>query len=518
MNHKDSSIQVFGKVVRYPAVRMLLIGFLLLLVGQAFSMNGPVIDTRFAPLGDIITVSTVNNQIANGVAEDELIITVTDGLGNPVPGLIFSFTIGGTFVNSNLTTDAAGVITYGLAGGSVGATQIIVTFGGVPIAGSPFTFNYIAGPVSAANPLTQLVVDVPVSPPDGSTADVLHAHVVDATGNPISNATVDFTITGGTASGTAVVSPGLSLLTDVNGNASINITNLKSGTVTFTATANGVSITNNSPATVTFVATTPSVANPLTRLTVDVTGSPPDGITADILHAHIADVNGNPVPNVTVVFTISGGTAAGTAVTTTLTVTTNAAGDAAVALTNIKSGTVSFTATVGGVNIPTGSPATVDFIATTPSLTNPNTRLVVDRTNEPPDGVSFDRIHARILDINGNPVVNVTVIFTITGGTAAGTAVTTTLTATTNAVGDATVDITNLKSGTVIFTATVGGVNIPNGSPAVVQFIATTPSVTNPLTQLIVDVPTSPPDGVSADVIHAHIVDVTWQSSYRIPP
>jgi gliding motility-associated-like protein len=508
MNHKDSSIQAFGKVVRYPALRGLLTGLLFLLAVPGFSMNDPVISATAggACPYNITLISSVNNQVADGSSEDDIQLQVTDPVtGLPVQGVIVSFEIAGTFVISQLTTDVNGEVTYSLASASVGATDINVTMCGTTVPNSPFSFNFIAGPPSTANPSTQLIVVTPVAPPDGSTATVVEAEIFDAFGNPVSGATVNFTISGGTAAGTAVVSPGLSVVTNASGIATINITNLKAGTVIFTATVNGSAIVTGSPATVTFIATTPSVTNPLTELIVTVPTSPPDGSTQDVIEAQIVDANGNPVPNASVVFTMIGGTAAGTAVTTPLAVTTNANGIATIDITNTKAGTVTFTATVNGLSITNGSPATVNFVATTPSVTNPATELIVTVPTSPPDGATADQVEAQIVDANGNPVANATVVFTITGGTAAGSAVTSSLTVTTNANGIATINITNLVSGTVIFTATVNGLSITNGSPATVNFVATTPSSTG--SQLVVVTTNSPADGATPDVIEAIIVD-----------
>ncbi len=452
----------------------------------------------------------------DGVSQDVIHAHIVDINGNPVPNANVIFTIsGGTAAGTAVTTvltvstNGNGDATIDITNTKSGTVTFTATVNGPPITnGSPATVTFIPTAASTTNPATKLIVDVPVAPADGSTADVIHAHLVDAGGNLVPNATVIFTITGGTASATATVAGGLTVTSDANGDATINITNITAGTVIFTATTGGNAITFGSPATVTFTAAAPSTANPLTQLTVAVPTSPPDGTTPDIVLAHIADANGNPVPNAIVVFTISGGTAAGRAVTTTLTVTTDASGNATVDITNLKSGTVIFTATVGGQPIVNNSPATVNFVATTPSTTNPQTQLIVDVLSSPADGVTADVIHAHIVDVNGNPVPNVAVVFAIGGGSAAANAIVVGgFTATTDANGNATINITNTLVGTVSFTATVGGASITFGSPATVLFVASTPSTSNPATQLIVDITDSPADGVTADVVHAHIVD-----------
>jgi len=478
------------------------------------------VNTHGAAYNVTLTILS-NNQIADNAHNDVVQVLVTDPItGLPVDNVVVSFTISGTTVSSPVLTGPAsgfppGVAQFALSSAVVGSTNVLISIGGVPVTGSPVTFTFIPGPPSTGPTSgTQLIVDVTGSPADGSTHNRVRAHITDANGNAVPGTTVVFTVSGGTASGTAVVNPGLAVTTNTNGDAWVDITNIKAGTVSFTATVNGSPITVGSPATVIFVASTPSTGPTSgTKLVVDVTGSPADGSTHNRIHAHITDANGNAVgAGTTVVFTVSGGTASGTAVVIPgLSVTTDANGDAWVDITNIKAGTVSFTATVNGSSITVGSPATVTFVAGTPSTApTSGTKLVVDVTGSPADGSTHNRIHAHITDANGNAVgAGTTVVFTVSGGTASGTAVVIPgLTVTTDANGDAWVDITDIKAGTVSFTATVNGSPITVGSPATVTFVASTPS-TAPTsgTMLVVDVTGSPADGSTHNRIHAHITD-----------
>ncbi|MDP4149691.1 MAG: DUF5107 domain-containing protein, partial [Bacteroidota bacterium] len=364
--------------------------------------------------------------------------------------------------------------------------------------GIEFNFGDIGHAPSTSNPATQLIVDVPSNTADGVSTDQVHAHVVDVNGNPVSGTTVVFTVSGGTAGGTAViVGTGI---TNAAGDAVLTITDVKAGTVDISATIGGVQI-NNSPATVTFVAGAPDPTNPLSQLIVDIGTTTADGVSFDQVHAHIVDANGNPVPNATVVFTIIGGTAAGTAVMPG-SGTTNAGGDATINITDVTAGTVVLTARVNG-NLINSNPATIIFTAGAPSPTNPASQLIVDVASNTADGVSTDKVHAHIVDATGNPVANVTVVFTVTGGTAGATAVIVG-TGITNAAGDAVLTITNVKSGTVLIGATIGGTAI-NNSPATVTFVAGAPDLTQSM--IVIDQDNSPTDGATPDILHAHIVD-----------
>ncbi|MDP4253989.1 MAG: Ig-like domain-containing protein [Bacteroidota bacterium] len=445
---------------------------------------------------------------ADGLSVDKLHAHVVDVNGNPVAGVAVVFTVtggtaGGTavIVGSGITNssgDAAITVTDVVAG----SAAITATIGGLTINGDPATVFFVAGPPSLANPATKLIVDVGSTTADGVSTDQVHAHIVDVNGNPVSGVTVVFTVAGGSAGATAVIVG--SGVTDVNGDAPVTITNTVAGTVLISATVGGTQI-NNSPATILFVAGAPSTSNPATQLIVDVPSNTADGVSTDQVHAHVVDVNGNPVSGTTVVFTVSGGTAGGTAVIVGTGIT-NAAGDAVLTITDVKAGTVDISATIGGVQI-NNSPATVTFVAGAPDPTNPLSQLIVDIGTTTADGVSFDQVHAHIVDANGNPVPNATVVFTIIGGTAAGTAVMPG-SGTTNAGGDATINITDVTAGTVVLTARVNG-NLINSNPATIIFTAGAPSPTNPASQLIVDVASNTADGVSTDKVHAHIVDAT---------
>jgi gliding motility-associated-like protein len=455
---------------------------------------------------------------ADGSSTDIVQVHLFDAFGNPISENVTFSILGGTATFTSPTTvpTTNGITpTVTLVSTVAGNVQVqAIAADGTVLTANDGTGNkyatvvFVAGPVDPANPLTALIVDVPTSPADGTTQDVIHAHLVDVNNNVVPNATVVFTITGGTASGTAVTTT-LTVTSDANGNATVDITNLQIGTVIFTATANGISIINGSPATVTFTQPPPSTSNPATALIVDVPVAPPNNSTAAVIHAHIVDVNGNPVPNATVIFTMTGGTAAGTAtVTTGYTITTDANGNATIDITNTAAGTVIFTATVNGQPITNGSPATVTFVFGSPSVTNPATQLIVVVTGSPV-GSTPNTVQAHIVDANGFPVPNATVVFSIAGGTAAANAIIAGgLTVTTDANGNATINITDITAGTVIFTATVNGIPITNNSPATVTFVAGAPSATGGNTELTIIVNNSVANGTSTDSLQALITDV----------
>jgi len=461
-----------------------------------------------------------NNAIAASGVEDQVQVTVIDqATGLPVPNSAITIRLDNNVSVDNKTTDGSGNFVIKLTGDEVGQTIIHVKVAGQATS-YDYTFTYIAGTPSSSGSGTQLIVDVPAAPDNGNTPATIHAHIENQYGADYPGLPVTFTIVGGGASGTAVVTV-VNATTDVNGDAYINITNLKPGDVIFTATYTyggaQVPITNNSPATVTFVAT-PDPTNPATQLIVDVPTAAVGGTTT--IHAHIVGDNGLPLAGSKVVFTMTGGTASGTAgVTIVGTGYTDANGDAYINITDSKPGTVVFTATAQNLlNTTTypivfGSPATVTFTSVTPDPTNPATQLIVD-VPQAAAGGGITTIHAHVVGDDGLPLAGSRVVFTKTGtGTADGTAVVTIVgTGYTDANGDAYINITDPNVGTVIFTATaqslVNATTYPivNGSPATVTFVTPPPDPGNPATALIVDVPSVLANGQDKAVIRAHIV------------
>jgi len=453
--------------------------------------------------------------VADGASTDQVHAHIVDATGNPVPNVPVTFTVVGGSANGTAVTtvvgtgvtDANGNVVLTITNTKTGTVDISAKVGGVDINNSPGTVQFVADVPDLTNPLTQLIVDVPSTTADGVSQDKVHAHVVDKNNNPVAFQTVVFySVTGGTAGGTAVITVVGTGQTDANGDVALVITNLKSGTVIISAKIGGADI-NNSPGTVQFVAGPPDLTNPLTQLIVDNGTTTADGTSTDQVHAHIVDANGNPVPGVTVNFTVAGGTVGGTAVITVVgTGVTDANGDVVLLITNTKVGTTDISAKVGGADI-NNSPATVQFVVGAPDVSNPSTRLIVDNGSTTADGTSTDQVHAHVVDKSGNPVPGVTVVFTVAGGSAGGTAIITVVgTGVTDANGDVTLVITNLKAGDVNISAKIGGADI-NNSPATVKFVAGPPDVTRSATQLIVDKSPSPADGVSKDIVHAHLVD-----------
>ncbi len=475
--------------------------------GAAIVTGSPAIVTFVAGPASVANAATAlsvvtNNAIANGVATNSVQAHIVDANGNVVAGQVVVFSIAsgtGTFVGStSVTTDAGGNAVISLNSLKAGNVNITATVNGSAIVtGSPAIVTFVAGPPSVSNPGTALSVVANNAVANGIATNSVQAHIVDANGNVVAGQAVIFSIASG--SGTFVGST--TVTTDASGNAVISLNSLVTGNVGITATVNGSALLNGSPAVVTFIADVPAVSNPATALSVVTNNAKANGSATNSVKAHIVDANGNPTPNQTIIFTISGGT--GTFVGST-TLTTDANGDAVIALNSVVAGNVSITATVNGTPITNGSPAVVTFVADVPAVSNPATALSVVANNAIANGVATNSVQAHIVDAHGNIVANQAVVFAIASGS--GTFVGST-TVTTDASGNAVITLNSLVAGNVNITATVNGAAIVNGSPAVVTFVASSPSVANPATALSVVTNNAVADGVATNSVKAHVVD-----------
>ncbi len=453
-----------------------------------------------APTTALSVVTT--GATANGTATNSVKAHITDANGNPVANqtIVFAIASGtGTFVGSTtVTTDASGNATITLTSTVAGNVNITATVNGNNIPnGSPATVQFVVGAPNTTVPTTALSVVTTGATANGTATNSVKAHITDASGNPVANQTIVFTI----ASGTGTFVGSATVTTDASGNATITLTSTVAGSVNITATVNGNNIPNGSPATVQFVVGAPSTTAPTTALSVVTTNAAADGTATNSVKAHITDANGNPVPNQTVVFAIASGT--GTFVGSA-TVTTDANGNATITLTSTVAGSVGITAKVNGNNIPNGSPATVQFLANAPNTTVATTALSVVTTGATANGTATNSVKAHITDVNGNPVANQTIVFTIASGT--GTFVGS-ATVTTDASGNATITLTSTVAGNVNITATVNGNNIPNGSPAIVQFVTGAPTTSAPTTALSVVTNNAIANGTATSSVKAHITD-----------
>ncbi len=207
---------------------------------------------------------TYNNVPADGVSVDTATAYITDAEGHPVPDAMVVFTLhvggpanGGALfqpqaeIRDTVYTDANGFAAMAISDTIPGDAWVdaSINIGGVlTVINGSSAFAVFTPTPDLTNPNTQLIVLVYEANADGSSTTEVEAHIVDGSGAPIANASVQFAID----SGSAQIVGSQPVLTDANGNAIISLTSTTVGYVLVTATVNGKAIINGSPARVYF--------------------------------------------------------------------------------------------------------------------------------------------------------------------------------------------------------------------------------------------------------------------------
>jgi adhesin/invasin len=474
----------------------------------------------------------VDGSVANNTALNSVKVHIADANGNPVANTPVLFTIaGGTAAGSAtlvdpdgdniLNTDANGDVIMYLKSPKVGTVDMSASVNGSPIknatGGTTVTVTFVADVPNTGNPATLLSKDVDGSVANNTALNSVKVHIADANGNPVANAPVLFTIASGTAGAQAtLIDPdGDNILnTDANGDVIMFLKSPKVGTVDMSASVNGSPIKNATgglTVTVTFVADAPSTGNPATLLSKLDDKRVADNTALNSVKAHIADANGNPVPNAPVHFTIAGGTAGAAA---TLVdpdgdniITTDANGDAIMYLKSPAVGTVDLSATVNGAPIPAvsgGVIETVTFVVGPPDVTKPETALIVEVDSVVANGTALNKIRAHIVDAGGHPVENATIVFTKVSGDAtiveAGPFLT-------DANGDVVITLHSTVAGNVVIKAAVNGTDLIHENPATITFVPGDPDPTKDATTLSIVTNNALADGKATNSVKAHIVD-----------
>ncbi|HEY3933586.1 MAG TPA: Ig-like domain-containing protein [Gemmatimonadales bacterium] len=194
-------------------------------------------DNTTPPAASAIGVVSGNAQIstagAAGLAQP-MVVIVTDQNGNPISAVTVSFTAtgGATLTTPSATTSSSGTATDSvtLIGNTTGTDTVTASVSGVSTSAT-FTYTVQAGAAAA-------IAVVSGNNQTGAISTAIAAPMVvtvtDAHGNPVANATVDWTVTAGLLSGTA------STVTDVTGSTQNGLTfPAVTGAVTVTATVHG---------------------------------------------------------------------------------------------------------------------------------------------------------------------------------------------------------------------------------------------------------------------------------------
>ncbi|RZM98541.1 hypothetical protein D9741_20000 [Escherichia sp. E14V7] len=242
-----------------------------------------------------------------------------------------------------------------------------------------------------------ITASVPSALANGKDAISLTAHVVDATGNPVSGVPVTWT----TDNAQALLSA-TSARTDAQGNASISLTSSQLLSTTISAHLdNGEMIKSEA---LQFIADNANAV--ISQIDGDKTGAIANGQDTIILQAIVTDTSNHPLPNQTVNWAISSGST--TAHLAGSQSQTNENGVATMLLTSTSAGQVTVSATTGdkttGKAVPKHSiPLTFAADAKSAVLKN----ITPDKTTLLADGKESATLTVIIEDALGNPLKNV---------------------------------------------------------------------------------------------------------------
>ncbi len=378
-------------------------------------------------------------------------VTASDLLG--VQGVAVRFQSvsgGGSVKDSVVVTDSLGFAEDTATLGTVAGSQSFrASVGALPPA--TFTATATAGAISAA----QSVVTVATGTVASGSGVTLTLRGKDQFGNNLTTggATVAFTTTGGTSTGT------IGATTDQgDGTYTATFTGLTVGTATtIGATVNGTVVTTTLPT----ITVTAGAISPLTSVVSTSSGTVASGATATLtLQAKDSAGNSLATGGATVVFSRTGGTSTGTIGSTT----DHANGTYTAVFTADSAGTATtIRATIGGVLA--ASATTITVVAG--NTTAARSVITVSADTIPSGGTSILTLQAKDSAGNNIPTGGLTVIFSHSGGTSAGSIVPSP--ATDNSDGTYTATFTGQTAGT----ATTIGATI-DGSPVT----STLPTIT----------------------------------------
>jgi adhesin/invasin len=346
----------------------------------------------------VATAGNLQAALVGSILPIDPAVRVEDQFGNPIAGASVTFAIsggGGSVTGATQLTNAAGVATLGSwsLGTGVGTNSLSASLGGGGATPVTFTASGLAG---AATAIVKLAGDLQSGVVNTLLGTAPRVKLNDQFGNPVAGASVTFAVTegGGGVSGATQT-------TDAAGVATVGSWTLGTGIGPNTVVATAGALTADFSATA--LAGLPAQ---ITALAGDAQSAIVNALLPIVPTVIVRDAFNNPVAGVSVSFTPSAGSTVTGASTTT-----DAAGVAQVGSWRL--------ATLAGGNTLTATGATlsVGFAAT--GLADAATQLLK---------IAGDGLTAvvgqsvgtmplvRALDQFGNPVPDVSVTFSVTGG------------------------------------------------------------------------------------------------------
>ncbi len=492
-------------------------------ISQTLTFTG-IDDTDITGDFDVTFTATVNNALSDDsfdggvvtatitVIDDDLAnlaVSIAAGIAPSEPATNGTFTVSvvGGAVNSTgaaITgdvsysgtaadgTDFNGDATYSIAIGVSSATVTLATQDDFEIEGGETIIATISNPsvgtinVDNANLTigdddsidvtatgTQITTADGVALANGTDTETVSVQLKDAAGNNLlaAGVQVTFALTG------SATATSLTVVTDANGLAQIDITNTIAQTVQVTATVDTdnnvttpeVAVVNGSPASVVFSVdnTNPDGNNANTTIAA-ISPIVADGTATSTVTVTLADANGNLLTagGATIVLATTGSAVQVGAVTDNLDGTYTAT------FSNTLAETVTITGTVNGQAIL--DDATIEFTSdnANPDPTNVNTTIAAT-SPVVADGTAISTVTVTLADANGNLLTAGGATIDITSNSTTATLVGSIVD---NTDGTYTATYSNTVAEDVIFSATVNTVAITTGDPTVTY----TPDNTNP--------------------------------------
>lgn len=400
--------------------------------GNSMTKNVTFIpDTSTAEVTSANLIIDPDGAIANGTATNGVTATVTDGAGNPVPGISVSLSVssGATITPATVTSDANGKITATVTSTTAGTYTVSAQAAGSSTVATKTT-TFVADVTGAT---IELVASDPQASYVVGNQVIYTARARDAGGSVITGATFNVSASGSASTQAQITSVS-------NGVATLYVTDTKSGTVNLTVSLQNAGTINASDS-VTFIADSSTARVEEGNLVVTSDGALADLTDTNTIVATVTDQYGNIVQGVSVSFTTSALDGSGQ-----LSYSTNGPSDSAgqVTLTLRSQSPRRFSATpvIAGV---TQAPTVAIFFAGRLSI------LSVSQNNAAADGVETNSVTARVVFPTQNTGASgIAVTFRANNG-----GVITEQTVLTNSSGFATTTLTSLTSGTVTVTASI---------------------------------------------------------------
>ncbi|MEZ2605034.1 inverse autotransporter beta domain-containing protein, partial [Kluyvera intermedia] len=251
-------------------------------------------ETR-AVLADMILSTIKDNSPADGIAANTVTLHAVTSDGSPVANASINWAVtGGAKLSEETgTTDSNGYASVNLTNTTAEHVTVTATSGSI-VRTAPTSFS-----MSVAS--LDLVLTKNNSQADGIDQNAGQVTLKDASGKTLPGVAINWQV----GDAATVVSSDNS--TDSKGQATIHFTSTTAGSVKLTASA------NNKTESVNATFADQLVSNIAVTMTTD--GSPADGSTPNVAQALVTSAGGQPMPNVSVTWTLSGSATAATATT-----------------------------------------------------------------------------------------------------------------------------------------------------------------------------------------------------------